>query len=109
MASYTYEQLRHMTVSQLRQIAHDLENKALDGYTTMHKEQLLPVLCNVLGIQTHHLAAGIEKSRLKGLIRKLKAKRDAATASGDRAQLARARRQIHVLKHRLRRMADLSV
>jgi len=47
---------------------------------------------------------GEEKSRMKAAIRKLKVRRDEALASHDGARLAVVRRQIHVLKHKLRRM-----
>jgi len=105
MATYTYEQLKGMTVAQLRELAKDIKDEALEGYSTMHKDHLLPALCKVLKIDIHHAAAGTEKSRIKAAIRKLKTGRDAAMAADDHAQLAAIHRQIHALKHRLRRMA----
>jgi len=108
MADYTYEQFKEMTVADLRKIADGIQHEALQGHSTMHKEQLLPALCKALGIQVHHAAVGSEKARVKADLRKVKAKRDAATASRDRATLAVTRRQIHVLKHKLRRMAARS-
>lgn len=106
MASYTYEQLRDMTVAQLREIAQGIEHDAVKGYSTMHKEQILPALCKALDIHVHHAAVGEMKATLKVAIRKLKAGRGAAQAAGDRARLADIRHQVHVLKRRLRRMAD---
>jgi hypothetical protein len=105
MAEYTYEQLGGMTVAELRSIADGIQHEALQGHSTMHKEQLLPALCKALNIQVHHVAVGAEKTRIKAVIRKLKARRDQAVASRDSAQLATVRRQLHVLKHKLRRMA----
>jgi hypothetical protein len=108
MASYTYEQLKEMTVAQLREIAQGVESEAVKGFSTMHKDHLLPALCNALGIQVHHVAVGAEKARMKATIRKLKSGRDKALAARDRAGLATIRRHIHALKRRLRRMADQS-
>lgn len=105
MADYTFDQLKEMTVAQLRQIAIGLEHEALEGYSTMHKEQLLPALCKALNIPTHHVAMGEDKARIKATIHKLKARRDEAVRSGDEAQLATMRHQIHTLKRRLRHMA----
>ncbi len=108
MAEYTYEQLRIMTVAQLRQIADGIKHEALEGHSTMHKDHLLPALCQALNIQVHHVAMGAHKTQVKSLIRRLKADRDAALAAGDKAKLANIRRQIHTLKHRLRRMVARS-
>ncbi|MFB3890756.1 MAG: hypothetical protein ACE15C_01905 [Phycisphaerae bacterium] len=109
MAEYKYDQLKVMTVAQLRDIAKGIQNDALEGYTTMHKDHLLPILCKVLGIPTHHIAHGAEKTRIKGEIRKLKAARDEATKAGKADQLAAIRHNIHVLKRKLRVMAETSV
>ena len=108
MASYTYEQLKGMTVVQLREIADGIEDESLHGHSTMHKEQLLPLLCKVLGIATHHAIAGEEKVRIKATIRKLKARRDELGASAAPGQHAVIREQIHALKRRLRQMAARS-
>ena len=105
MAEYTYEQLKDMTVADLRQIAEGIKNEALEGHSTMHKDHLLPILCKVLGIHIHHAAAGTEKSRIKGQIHKLRAQRDEALAKGDQAKLPVIRHLIHMYKHQLRRMA----
>ncbi len=106
MATYTYEQLKVMTVADLRQIADGIQDPALEGHSTMHKDHLLPLLCKVLKIPTHHAAVGAEKTTLKAGIRQLKARRDEVIASGDRAKAAFLRRQIHSRKRRLRRLAD---
>jgi len=105
MAEHTYEELKKMTVAQLREIAHGNEHEALKGHTTMHKEHLLPALCKALDIHVPHAVAGAGKAPIKASIRKLKALRDEALAAGDRAKLADIRHQIHVMKRKLRRMA----
>jgi hypothetical protein len=106
MAEYTYEQLREMTVSQLREIVAGLpDQQGLEGYATMHKDHLLPALCARLGIHAHHAAAAPQKSQIKAKIKSLKAQRDEALAARDRQRLAGIRRQIHKLKHKLRRSA----
>jgi soluble P-type ATPase len=105
MADYTYDQLKDMTVAQLRDIAKDLTHEAVKGFSAMHKEQLLPALCNALGIHVHHVAVGAEKAKIKAMIRGLKTRRDEVKAAGDPARLAVVRRQIHAAKRKLRRMA----
>jgi protein-arginine kinase activator protein McsA len=102
---YTYEQLSKMTVTELRKVADGIENEALKGHLVMHKEQLLPTLCKVLGIEAHahHHTVGIDKTAMKVQIRKLKVERAAATEKHDYAQLKSIRRQIHDLKRKIRR------
>ena len=104
MASHTLEELKVMTVAQLREIAQGITDDALEGYSTLHKEQLLPLLCKVLKIPTHHTAEGAEKIRLKMAIRKIKAR----GAKNDPARQALDRRMIHDLKRRLRQMAEIA-
>jgi predicted nucleotide-binding protein len=106
MAEYKYEQLREMTVAQLREIAKDIQHPALEGYTTMHKERIIPALCKALDIHMHHAAQGAEKTRIKAVIHKLQARRDEGVATKKPDMSRAARHQIHVLKRRLRRMAE---
>jgi len=108
MASYTYEQLKVMTVAQLREIADGIQDESLKGHSTMHKEQLLPLLCKSLGIATHHAVAGQEKVRIKATIHKLKTRRDELGSSAPAGRQAVLRQQIHALKRRLRRIAARS-
>ena len=105
MAEYTYDQLRKMTVAKLREIAEGLQNDALQGHSTMHKDKLLPILCKVLGIGAHHAIHAAEKVRIKATIRKLKTRRDESIAARQGAKAVLARTQIHALKRRLRQMA----
>jgi DNA-binding IclR family transcriptional regulator len=102
---YTYEQLSKMTVAELRTIAEGIEHEAVHGFSTMHKEKLLPALCLALGIEAHahHVAVGINKTAVKAEIRKLKVERDVAIQSHDRARLLEARHKIHELKRKLRK------
>jgi len=107
MADYTYEQLKGMTVAQLRQIADGIKgDESLQGHSVMHKEQLLPLLCKALHVEVHHVAIGAGKMRMKAAIRKLKAQRDEAAKTGQPAKLPAIRHQVHVLKRKLRRMAE---
>jgi DNA-binding IclR family transcriptional regulator len=103
--AYTYEQLSEITVVELRTIAEGIEHEAVHGFSTMHKEKLLPALCLALGIEArvHHVAVGINKTAIKAEIRKLKAERDTAIQKHDRTRLKEARHKIHELKRKLRK------
>jgi hypothetical protein len=103
--AYTYEQLSKMTVVELRQIADGIEHEATKGHSTMHKEKLLPALCLALGIEahSHHVAKGINKTKIKQEIRALKKDREAALQSHDGAKLQEVRHKIHHLKRMLRK------
>ncbi len=103
--THTYEELHAMTVAQLREVAKDMDNEELRGYSSMHKEDLLKVLCQVLGIEAHvtHQVVGLDKTKVKGEIRQLKQQRQAAIDAGDHKELKRIRRQIHRLKRQIRR------
>lgn len=102
---YTYEQLSKMTVAELRKIASGIEDERIRGYTQLHKHELLERLCTVLGIDmhVHHRAVGINKTEIKGQIRRLKQERDEAIQAKDYKRLKEVRRQIHALKHKLRK------
>jgi DNA polymerase/3'-5' exonuclease PolX len=103
--THTYEELHAMTVAQLREVAKDMDNEELRGYSSMHKEDLLKVLCQTLGIEAHviHQVVGLDKTKVKAEIRELKQQRQAAIDSGDHKELKRIRRQIHRLKRQIRR------
>lgn len=103
--AHTYHELKHMTVAELREIAAGIEHEAVQGYTQLHKDQLLPGLCKALGIETHehHDVVGIDKAGIKTKIRELKKKRDEILASKDRAELAGVLRHIHHLKREIRK------
>ena len=100
--AYTYEELRHKTLAELRDIAKDMQHDAVQGYTQMNKEHLVGALATALGIQhTHHDVVGIDKSSIKARIRQLKTQRAAALEAHDSAQLKVVRRTIHRLKRQI--------
>jgi hypothetical protein len=100
---HTFDELRHMTVAQLREIARELDHEALHGFSQMHKAELLQAVCTALGVETHehHEVVGLDKRKLKAQIRALKGERDAALEAHDYARLKLARRRIHRLKRRI--------
>jgi hypothetical protein len=102
--AHTYEELSHLTVAELREIAATVDHEAVQGATQMNKEHLLPALCKALGIETHahHQAVGIDKPAIKSKIRQLKGQRDEAIKAGDHARVRRVRRRVHRLKRRIR-------
>jgi len=100
--AYTYEQLKHMTVAELREIAKGDEHEIVQGHTQMNKEHLVVALANALGIQhEHHDVVGVDKAAIKSRIRELKVKREAAIAAQDHVQLKVVRRTIHRLKRQI--------
>jgi hypothetical protein len=103
--AYTYDALHGMTVAQLREIAQGVQHDAVKGFSTMHKEKLLPALCLALGIEAHvhHVAVGVDKARMKAEIRSLKEEKKSALAAGDRMQFKETLRKIHTLKRKLRK------
>jgi hypothetical protein len=106
MADYTWDELHKKPVAQLRKIAEEVgDHDDLHGYLTMHKHELLPVLCKIMGIETHahHEVVGIDKTRIKAQITDLKTRRDEALAAGDRETVLDARHKIKRLKRKLRR------
>jgi tetratricopeptide (TPR) repeat protein len=102
---HTYESLKKMTVAQLREIAAGIQHESVSGYSTMHKEKLVPSICHALGIidHVHHEVVGVNKIKLKAEIRKLKKERDEALKAGERTKFKETLRQIHDLKVKIRR------
>jgi len=101
---YTFEQLKHMTVAELREIAKGIEHDAVQGYTQLNKEHLLVAISKALGIQhEHHDVVGVDKASIKARIRELKKKREEALSAHDHAQLKVVRRTIHRLKRQINR------
>jgi cysteinyl-tRNA synthetase len=103
--AYTYDELKHKTVAELREIAKGIEEEAVKGYTQLNKEHLLVALCEALKIprHEHHEAAGVDKAALKSQIKQLKARRDEAVKARDHALLKTVRREIHALRVKLHR------
>ncbi len=101
----TYEELHEKTVAELRELAKGLTHEAVQGYTQMNKEHLLPAICKALGIDMrahHHLEAGFEKARLKARMRELRHRRNEALQTGDTELVHALRREWHTLNHRIR-------
>ena len=99
---YTYEQLKHKTLTELRDIAKDIDHEAVQGYTQLNKDHLIIALAKALGLQhEHHSAVGIDKASIKARIRELKTQRAAAIEAHDNAQLKVVRRTIHRLKRQI--------
>jgi DNA polymerase III alpha subunit (gram-positive type) len=103
----TFEELKKKTIAELRAIAKDTHHDAVQGYTQMNKEHLLPALCRALGIDAHeHHAAHLgEKAGIRATMRQLKTARDEAIAAHDYDRLRDIRREYHHLNHSLRRAA----
>jgi DNA-binding IclR family transcriptional regulator len=102
--AHTFEELKKKTVAELREIAAGVEHAAVQGYTQLNKEHLLPALCTALGIDTraHHEVVGVDKASIKARLRQLKDERDKALDARDRKQLKALRRRMHRLKRRMR-------
>ena len=101
----TYEELHKKTVAELRAIAKGLTHDAVQGYTQMNKEHLLPAICKALGIESHshhHLESGFDKAKIKARMRELRRQREQAAHNGDPQRLHALRREWHALNHRIR-------
>lgn len=103
--AYTYHELKEKTIQELREIAKGVENQdAVQGYSQLNKEHLLPALCKALGIPAaeQHAVTGIDKAGFKKKMRELKAKRQAAIDAHDAALLKTIRRTIHHYNRQIR-------
>jgi len=103
MATYTFQELKKLTVAELRDIAKDIQHEAVQGYSQLNKEHLLKALCTALKIEmhAHHEVVGVDKTAIKAKIRDLKKIRDDALAAHDYAKLKLARHRIHRMKRTL--------
>jgi hypothetical protein len=102
--AHTYHELRQMTVAQLRDLAKDLNHEAVQGFSQMNKDHLLPAICRALNIDTleHHMATGVDKPTIKAKMRQLKHDRDRALDAHDHVLLKNIRRQMHALNRQIR-------
>lgn len=95
-----YHELQKTTVAKLREMAKAYPD--VEGTSGMHKEALIDLLCQRMGIEKpHKVAVGIDKTAIKQQIRALKKVRDEAITARDRARLHDARKKIHKLRHAL--------
>ena len=100
--AYTFGELKHKTLAELREIAKGTDGELVQGYTQMNKEHLVVALAKALGIQhEHHDVVGIDKASIKTRIKQLKTQREAALSAHDHTQLKIVRRTIHRLKRRI--------
>jgi hypothetical protein len=103
--AYTYHDLKAKTIQELREIAKGVENQdAVQGYSQLNKEHLLPALCKALGIDTHehHAVTGIDKPAIKAKMGELRKQRAAALEAHDHVALKNVRRQLHRLNRQIR-------
>jgi len=102
---YTFKDLKEKTVAELRDIARNIEHEAVTGYTQLNKEHLLQAICTALNIDmhVHHDVKGLDKSKMKIEIRKLKLERDEALGAHDYQKLKEVRKQIKTYKNKLKR------
>jgi transcription initiation factor TFIIIB Brf1 subunit/transcription initiation factor TFIIB len=103
--SHTYDELKHKTVVQLREIAkaEEANHESLKGYTQLNKDHLITALCKALNLpmHVHHEARGIDKAAIKAKIKELKKQRVEALAAHDHAKLKVIRRTIHSFNRRI--------
>lgn len=103
--AYTFHELKEKTIQELRDIAKGVENQdAVQGYSQLNKDHLLPALCKALGIPVggHHEVTGIDKPGIKKKMRELKTKRQTALEAHDHALLRNIRRQLHHYNRQIR-------
>jgi hypothetical protein len=101
--AYTLHELKEKTIQELRDIAKDVSNQdAVQGYSQMNKEHLLPALAKALGIQDHHDVVGINKQAIKAQMRQLRQQREVALTAHDAIKLKSVRRQLHKLNRQIR-------
>jgi DNA-binding IclR family transcriptional regulator len=105
--AYTFEELKHKKVNELREIAKEMDHEEVQGYTQLNKEHLLEAICKALNIDmyVHHVVVGVDKSAIKSQIKDLKKKRDEAISDKKPDDLKKIRRKIRNLKKTLRKAA----
>ena len=101
---HTCDELKKKTVAELRELADGMDHEKVPGFKTLHKEDLVKLLCNALGIEAHehHTVVGVDKAKIKAQIQVLKQKRAAAIEAHDAKQLKWTRLNIKRLKHKIR-------
>lgn len=104
---HTYRELKKKTLADLKKIAAEMKDEAVQGYTQMNKDHLLEAICKALNIDMHehHEVVGVDKASIKGQIKKLKKERDKILEKKDSKKLKEIRKKIKGLKNELRRAA----
>jgi hypothetical protein len=103
--AFTYHELRGKTIQELRDIAKGVEHHdAVQGYSQMNKDHLLPALCRALGIDAHehHAIVGIDKPAVKTRMRELRRQRQEALDAHDADRLKSIRRELHHYNRQIR-------
>lgn len=107
-----WKEMEHMTVVRLREEALKYPDK-IQGVRGKTKEQLMEELARILGIEKPHLHLSDKvahtKGNLKKKIRALKHERDHYLEEHDHKALHQVRRQIHDLKHKIRKIEQADV
>ena len=103
--AYTFDELKHKKVAELREIAAELGDEAVQGAKQMNKDHLLEALCKALHIEMHihHEVVGVDKAAIKSRIREAKKQRDEAIKSKKKDEMVLARNRIRKLKKELRK------
>jgi hypothetical protein len=101
-----WKDLEKMTVVKLREEA--LKFPQIEGVHGKNKERLMDELSVILGIEKPHVQFAEQvihtKTELKHKIHDLKVEREKLLAKHDQKQLHDVRRQIHELKHTIRKI-----
>ena len=101
-----WKDLEKMTVLKLREEA--LRFPQIQGVHGKNKEQLMDEIATALGIEkphTHFIETIVHaKSDLKAKIHELKADRDKLLDAHDHKKLHDLRREIHEIKHQIRKL-----
>ena len=101
-----WKDLEKMTILKLREEA--LKFPHIESVHGKDKEQLMNELANVLGILKPHVSLSEKtvhtKLELKLRIHELKAERDKLLAEHDHGSLHAVRREMHSLKHAIRKI-----
>ena len=101
-----WKEMEKLTVVKLREEA--LKHSEIKGVHGKSKPQLMDELAPLLGIEKPHVRFTDRivhtKEDLKRKIRALKAERDKLVEAKDRKALHGVRREIHSLKHRIRKI-----
>ena len=101
-----WKDLEKMTVLKLREEA--LKYPQIEGVHGKHKEQLMDEIAKVLGIEKphSHFADTVvhTKADLKHKIQELKIEREKLLVAHDHKKLHEVRREMHELKHTIRRL-----